>query len=51
MSVRRAGENIRVQRREKKNKGEMKRELKGIENSGNKETIKRQKRERYAEAH
>lgn len=29
----------------------MKRELKGIENSGNKETIKRQKRERYAEAH
>lgn len=36
-------------KRRKKNKGENERELKGIESAGDKETIKRQKRERYAE--
>lgn len=38
-------------KRRKNNKGKMKRELKGIESAGDKETIKRQKRERNAEAH
>lgn len=33
----------------KKTRGKIKRELKGIESAGDKETIKSQKRERYAE--
>lgn len=50
ISVRRAGEKMRVKRRKKKQGGNEKR-IKRNRELGNKETIKRQKREGYAEAH